>query len=237
VFAQDGRIKARSPGVGLFNLLFGFRGRITRLQYWLGSAGAGIGGAILFFAFSLIIVPADASATPTPTQATMAMLSFGVVSLLMGWAGLALQVKRFHDRGRSGFFALAPLGPWMMIVMTVGGGIATDAPATVVVPQILPWLGVLMLVNLWLVVDLGLLSGTSGPNKYDHTPGSSGGGGAPVVPGAPRRGGSSLGGAEAALERALAEQKLRAQAAPHRPTPARPAAASAQPAFGRRVVQ
>jgi hypothetical protein len=46
-----------------------------------------------------------------------------------------------------------------------------------------------------------------------------------------------MGGAEAALERALAEQKLRAQAAPQRPTPARPAAASAQPAFGRRVVQ
>ncbi|MBC7769798.1 MAG: DUF805 domain-containing protein, partial [Phycisphaerales bacterium] len=179
--------------MSLLSLLFAFQGRINRRQYWLGSMGVGVGGAFVFFSLGLIFGPGAGS----PSEASVVILLLSsLVFFLMGWSGLALQAKRFHDRGRSGYFALAPFVPWVMIATAVIGGVAADAPAQQVVPSILPWLGVLTLINIWFVVDLGALPGTDGPNKYDHTPSAPRGGeSAPASK-------SGLGEAALAMERA-----------------------------------
>jgi uncharacterized membrane protein YhaH (DUF805 family) len=210
-------------GVSLVNLLFGCKGRISRTQYWQGCTGAGAGGAVLLFASALMLAPTEEKAG----AGILGAIVFAILMVLLSWCGFALQVKRFHDRGRSGYWAMAPAVPLTMIVSAVLSGVATDAPAQVVVPQILPWLGILMLINLWLFVDLGLLSGPPGPNKYDHTPGA-GGGALPIMPsgasagGAPAPAGSDFSNAELAIERAIAAhaRAAAASAAAHAPRPA-----------------
>jgi uncharacterized membrane protein YhaH (DUF805 family) len=146
-------------------------------------------------------------------NAAVAALAMGLVMLAMSWCGIALQVKRFHDRGKSGFWALAPVVPAIMIAVEVIGGAATNAPVEHVVGATMPWIGVLMLINLWFLVDLGMLPGADGPNKYDHTPGSSGSdltAPSPIFAGATRETAmaatSIFGNAEQAMDRAIADQ-------------------------------
>lgn len=214
----------------LVSLLFSFHGRINRLQYWLGNLAITVGGFVLNFAAALITAPSAQASSGALTA-----LALGLVMLAMGWCGLALQVKRFHDRGRSGYWALAPFAPACMMAVAIIGGVATNAPANVVMPQVMPWLGILMLINLWLFVDLGLLAGTDGPNKYDHTPPAPSGDAS-----TPWR--SSIGGAAQAMERAIASSAAAAATPVPAPAP-RPAVASASlrtgaaPSFGRRAAR
>lgn len=221
----------------MVSFLFSFRGRITRKQYWLGNTGVTFGIFMLAFIASLILAPLGVKGEPSG----LLMLVLGLIMCAGGWAGLAIQVKRFHDRGRSGWFALAPFLPALMIVTTVMGGVATDAPAETVVPNILPWIGIGMLINLWLFVDLGCLAGTDGPNKFDdNSP--------PPAPRENKSGGANgaamLGGALSAMDRAIEAQGKPAAATPApRPVPTmRPALATGpMPApsgsFGKRAAR
>jgi len=224
---------AREGGVGLVNLLFGFKGRINRSQYWLGILGVSFGGVMLLMALSFALMPPpDAPKQAAANAAPKMALLFGVFMLGMGWSSLALQVKRFHDRGRSGYWALAPLAPVTMIVTSIAGGIAANDPGQAA-GAVMPWFGVMTLINLWFFIDLGLLPGTQGPNKYDHTPS---GGGSSFALGGPSSAKASsasiFGGAEQAIDRAIAEQK-RQSPAPIL-APVRVAATAGGTSFGRK---
>lgn len=204
----------------LANLLFGFQGRINRAQYWLGGIGAGAGAAVLIFCIALITAPApDLPKGAGGEMRVMAAVLFGLVMVGLMWCALALQVKRFHDRGKSGYWSAVAFAPATMITLTLASGIAADAPASEVVPQILPWFGVSGLINLWLFVELGLLSGVSGPNKYDHTP--QGGAGLPsfAKESQPASAAFLLGGAQNAMDRAIEAQAAQTMAAARAHTP------------------
>jgi uncharacterized membrane protein YhaH (DUF805 family) len=91
----------------LRQLLFGFDGRIGRRTWWLWGVAAMLGLAM--YATVLLRV-AGVSATATDT----------VVNLLLLWPALALSVKRWHDRGKSGWWVLVALVPvvgwlWMLV--------------------------------------------------------------------------------------------------------------------------
>jgi hypothetical protein len=150
-------------------------------------------------------------------------------------------VKRFHDRGRSAWFALAPFVPGLIIVTTVIGGVMTNAPPDAVVPQIVPWIGISGLINLAVFVDLGLMPGTEGPNKFGDPPGS----GSPSTqfkPAGAAPAPSSLNNAASALDAAIAQRKTpnlsalgmapRTAVAASAPMLARPATPTS---FGRRT--
>lgn len=241
--------------MNLVSFLFGFSGRINRLQYWLGCLGAGFGGAVLMLMLGILTMPAGG--TPKTAADAMVLLpsmgmTFGIPLMLMGWICSALQTKRFHDRGRSGLWALAPFIPMTMIVITVISGAATNASIEHVLSSAGMWFGLLQLVNLFMFVDLGCMPSKPEPNKYGNPPGGGFNGGAPMggapaarqpapartqsIPGmgspkpAPATG-SSLGNAESAIERAIAAQSKQAQAAAQRPAAAR---VGAQPTAGLR---
>lgn len=233
----------------MVSLLFGFNGRINRVQYWLGCLIAGFGGAMLLFTLGLLTMP---SGPPPKTPADMMQLissmgiTFGVPLFLMGWIGSALQVKRFHDRGRSGLMTLLPFLPLAMILMSVIGGAATGESFERVASSITLWFVLLQLINLFMFVDLGCMPGKPEANKYGNPPGGGFSGGAPMggtpIPGQtsgakaqaiPGMGGSALTGAESAIERAIAARNKQ-QAASPAPMAPRPAIAAAQPAGGLR---
>ena len=91
----------------LRQLLFAFDGRIGRRTWWLWGVAAMLGLAM--YATVLLRV-AGVSATTTDT----------VVNLLLLWPALALSVKRWHDRGKSGWWVLVVLVPfvgwlWMLV--------------------------------------------------------------------------------------------------------------------------
>lgn len=236
--------------MNLLWLLFGFKGRINRAQFWLGWSGATVVVWLLGAAFVAMSGPAHAFTAFT--------YSLALQWALMSWVGFALQVKRYHDRGRSGVWTLLPVLPTVMVFFSIFTALAAYLAGasrgavidlnTVVMGAMASagvWLVILVLVYLFMFVDLGCMPGKPEANKYGNPPGGGfSGGGAPIggapkssvpIPGQSSRAsaqpapiGSTLSSAESAIERAIAAQK-RAGSAPAAPLGPRPAMASAQP--------
>ncbi len=79
-------------------LFFSLRGRVSRRQYWLYGVLALIGLAALGHALLGI-------ARVSSRHADL------IVNLLLIWPALAVSVKRWHDRGKSGWWVLLNLLP------------------------------------------------------------------------------------------------------------------------------
>mgnify|MGYP001825523725 CR=1 FL=1 len=89
------------------HLLFQFDGRINRGKYWLGIAAIWVA---LIAAGVLYGVLGEGLGT-----AVLAVISLGII-----WPGLAIQIKRWQDRGKYGwwiFIGFIPLigGLWQLI--------------------------------------------------------------------------------------------------------------------------
>ena len=110
-FESESRGATPSPGPqSLSWILFSFQGRIPRRVFW----GASLGAAFVFYGvfFALMAVFGEESIVPG-----LAML---VLYIPFIWASLAIQVKRWHDVDKSGwwiFIGLIPcIGPiWAFI--------------------------------------------------------------------------------------------------------------------------
>ena len=94
-------------------VLFSFSGRIPRQTYWLSHLGLGA-----VYLLSSFIVALDGSAdgvghrsSPPSVLQLVLMLLFLTVQLCYIWCILAVTVKRWHDRGKSGFWMLIGLIP------------------------------------------------------------------------------------------------------------------------------
>ena len=224
--------------MNLLSLLFSFNGRIGRSQYWIASIGLNVVYLVFAFAANAAIGPVPAKADPTALLGSSLLLL--VASAFTTWASLAVQVKRFHDRGQSGWLAALPLLPIVLIVWTLFDGVFRGQDPITLLLAMVPHFLLLMAIGLFFFINLGCLPGTDGPNKYD-------GGGPAHSPTqradkpAAAAAASSLLGAEQAMERAIAQQALRpatANAAPQRAaapaSPLRPATAGGTPSFGRK---
>jgi len=115
----------------LGHLLFSFNGRIRRTNYWLGSIGAGFVLGIIMMVIMMIFFGGAAMMAQgggDSAGAGAGAAGLGIVGVLlmiaviifMIWIGLALQVKRWHDRDKSGtwvFIALIPVvGPFWALI-------------------------------------------------------------------------------------------------------------------------
>lgn len=91
------RIAGANPRPGnLLRLLFFFQGRIPRRVYW----GAYL-STTLFFYLGMFVLGAVFG-----EESTAAGVGFFALYLPMLWVFLAITVKRWHDRGKSGFWVL-----------------------------------------------------------------------------------------------------------------------------------
>ena len=226
----------------MLSLLFGFQGRINRAQYWTGALLSSFVGVLLCV---MLIIMAGAGADLNDAEAAvkgLGLVLLGIIPIifLMAWCSLAVQVKRFHDRGKSGWLAAIPAA--------LGGfvGFMTVASPEAAI-GIAPLAGFAnLIVGVWFFVELGCLPGESGPNQFGDRPGGGMSGPRPNFD--KPQGPSSLETAQAAMERAIAErQRMPAmqrapagapapQARASAPSPAG-APGSAPTSFGRRTTR
>ena len=97
-------------------LLFSFNGRIRRLHYWLGTIGSGIVYGIIAAIGLMLGNMINHGEGP----GIVGGLIYLVVLVAALWTGLALQVKRWHDRDKSWvwiFINFIPLigGLWTLV--------------------------------------------------------------------------------------------------------------------------
>ena len=139
--------------------LFGFHGRATRAEWWL---------------FVLIFLVYNFAVT------ALAVYIFGFIGLLIGWVlmlvllwpTLAVSERRLHDRGKSGWwlllFFLAPIVLSAVKLSLTGEmgvrGYARPTTAATVISL------VSFVIILWGFIEMGLLRGTRGDNKYGPDP-------------------------------------------------------------------
>lgn len=96
---------------------FGFQGRIGRKTWWLGYVLPLIGISIVATALDVglgFVSIEDAAPADGYGFESQGIGIFGLLSLVpMIWGGLAGQVKRWHDRDKSGWFVLINFIPFI----------------------------------------------------------------------------------------------------------------------------
>lgn len=108
--------------------LFSFRGRMRRRDYWLYSL------PVLLVSLPVFIYTPQENAAGNLALELLSLVILGFVF----WASAALNIKRLHDRNKSG---------WWIIV------------------TFLPVIG-----PVFVIIELGILDGTKGPNQYGNDP-------------------------------------------------------------------
>ena len=126
-------------------LFTSFEGRINRKPFWLSLLALFVVEWILMLVLGLVLgtsmmgsVDPNMAPDQAAAMATKGMIPIIIVSLLFLYPALAIYAKRWHDRGKSGWWTLIGLVP------VIGG--------------------------IWLLVELGFLRGTEGPNQYGNDP-------------------------------------------------------------------
>jgi len=92
-----------SPKLSMGAILFGFQGRIPRRVYW----GYLLVTVTVFYALLFGMIAAFGP------ESNVTIVGLFLLYIPMGWMGLALQIKRWHDRGKSGWHWLIGLIPFI----------------------------------------------------------------------------------------------------------------------------
>jgi uncharacterized membrane protein YhaH (DUF805 family) len=131
----------------LTSLLFSFRGRISRKQWWLG---------VLIIALAAALMLGIAVWSNVPLLAIPLIIAVFV-------ATYALSVKRLHDRGKS--------GGWALIFIFLPG--VLDRWSDRVTEESPLWWALVLIgtvLTIWGLIELGFRRGTDGDNEYGPDP-------------------------------------------------------------------
>ena len=153
-----------APGYDFKSAMLDFKGRLRRQHFWISF---------------LILFGASTIAGFIPVIGW-------VISLALIWPSVAIQVKRLHDMGKSGWFAIIP---WIstvvgfgMMISTIGMAALTDAayfenlenedPAIVLsmLGGMMGGLAIMFLVNIAFLLWIGIADSQRGDNKFGPNP-------------------------------------------------------------------
>lgn len=151
---------------GIVSLMTTTDGRIGRKQWWMG---------LLIIIAVAIVVSIILAIISGGNVAIMAWGGF-IVSLVLLWPSYCIGLKRRHDRDNDGkdLIALIAVSVLLNLLQVLGVGVTTmDVNGTAVpVPDM--WLmviqGVVFLFAIYMLVQVGFLKGTDGPNRYGPDP-------------------------------------------------------------------
>lgn len=170
----------------MLQYLFSFNGRINRAKLWLFVL-INIVALIAIFAVMLggmgaagfnFTAPQTSNAAAMNLPVMMATcLAVLVLYIVMLWAGLAVTVKRLHDRNKGAVWLLAvfvlPLALDIAGMVLLGGPMAMHAvngAAVAPSPLAAVCFGAASLIGLWWFIELYCLRGTVGENRFGPDP-------------------------------------------------------------------
>ncbi|MGH6736944.1 MAG: DUF805 domain-containing protein [Methyloceanibacter sp.] len=142
--------------MNLVDLFFSLDARIGRAKFWLGTVIL----AVVSFAATYAII-----ALVGLSQAAVAFAA--AVALALAYPSYAVCAKRFQDRDKPGVLALVGFVPVYAVNLLYTFGVF-DPVASSAVAQGLDL--ITAGIFLWFLVELGLLKGTLGPNRYGPDP-------------------------------------------------------------------
>jgi uncharacterized membrane protein YhaH (DUF805 family) len=111
----------------MLKLLFSFNGRVRRLHWWLLRIGILFAGLVILTGavlaiqavFPDVMVGAEMNLSLNPIAQMIWVVTFFAVLITWFWASLAIGVKRWHDRDKSGFWVLLALIPLIGPIWTI----------------------------------------------------------------------------------------------------------------------
>jgi uncharacterized membrane protein YhaH (DUF805 family) len=128
-------------------LLFSFQGRINRAKYWIA--------AVVYAAAMIALFGLGFFFNVAALFFVVAALAF--IAILV--SGVAVGIKRLHDRDKSGWW----LAAFYLVPPLLDGTGRTTGSAVI--------FGLASLaVSIWAIVELGFLRGTPGSNQYGPDP-------------------------------------------------------------------
>ena len=152
----------------------GFDGRLNRQAWWIGVVILVVVSFIISSVLGLIlgtgnvaVIGADGSidANAVASLTQKAGWQGLITNIILAYPYLALTIKRRHDRNNNGYDAIALIVLGLIYSLLTAVGIATMGG---IVGGIL---GVILLVlAIWVLVQVGFLKGTAGPNGYGANP-------------------------------------------------------------------
>jgi uncharacterized membrane protein YhaH (DUF805 family) len=144
------------------NLLFSYEGRVGRLTYLIVASVLAALHTVVSFAFMRLESTQPGALIVTAVVAALLYL------IVAGWINYVLTVKRFHDFGRSGWYAallfFGPVVPGVFLLSPT----AANAPSLQVAVSLLAI--VLVLYTLWLILLLLFKPGDIDGNAYGPPP-------------------------------------------------------------------
>ena len=123
-----------------FPPLFSFTGRVSRGSIWLLMLAA----IVILVPINLVIYfvmqglsDQDGNLSMGPLTLSLLAIAYACIYVVVGIIGVAFQVRRCHDRDRSGWFILL----WLLPIL-----------------------------NIWGFIEMYLLAGTTGSNRFGPDP-------------------------------------------------------------------
>jgi uncharacterized membrane protein YhaH (DUF805 family) len=152
-----------------------FSGRSRRMEYWMFQLFL----ILVYVALMVLMMVVGGGAMmaggdPSAVMAAGgAALIIGGIYMLFALAmfipNLAVSVRRLHDTNRSGWWILAPLSGY--VIMVIGGVMAAGNPDNPGIGGILAMIGMIAVIGLGLTLLVFMfLEGTRGPNQYGPDP-------------------------------------------------------------------
>jgi uncharacterized membrane protein YhaH (DUF805 family) len=138
-----------------WSLLFSFKGRINRAKYWLMT----LLYTVLFFAVSAAIWMSFNAVLATLGAVTIAA---------MVWSGCAVATKRLHDRDKSGWWLLFFYVVPGILTATHNALVRTGEETAILLAAACALIS--GVISFWMLIELGFLRGTAGPNHYGPDP-------------------------------------------------------------------
>lgn len=139
-------------------VLFSFKGRISRRVFWAYSIGTIVAhGLLMILIFQTLLGTGMVYSYNT---------TFFALQLIAGWISLALFMKRWHDRSKSAWWNLLvviSLVEPLWRTLAYGPRHASSGDFTA-------WDLVTTLIFVFLIIECACLRGTVGPNKYGDDP-------------------------------------------------------------------
>lgn len=152
-----------------------FSGRSRRMEFWMWQVFqilvyVGVMVLMMLLGGGMALTGGDPTAMAAAGGGVMIIGVLYLIYILAVFVpSLAVSVRRLHDTNRSGWWILAPLAPYVLII--AGGGMAMSSPDSPGAGGALALIGMAGVAILGLVLLIFyFLEGTNGPNRYGPDP-------------------------------------------------------------------